>query len=256
MIHPTAIVNPAARLAADVAVGPWTLIGPGVEVGAGTVIGPHVVITRDTRIGENNRIFQFATLGEDCQDKKYAGELTHLVIGDHNVIREGCTLHRGTVQDRGVTEVGNHNLFMNYVHIAHDCRVGDHTILANNATLGGHVQVDNWCILGGYTAVHQFGQIGAHAFCGAGSLVLKDVPAYVTVNGNPAKPHGINTEGLKRRGFDPETINALRRAYRILYRQGLTLEDSLRALEELAVSHPAVIDLIRSLRASTRGVVR
>ncbi|HMW14065.1 MAG TPA: acyl-ACP--UDP-N-acetylglucosamine O-acyltransferase, partial [Pseudomonadales bacterium] len=207
MIDPRAIIDKDARLASDVVVGPWSIIGPDVEIGAGTVIGPHVVIARSTRIGCNNRIYQFATIGEDCQDKKYHGETTYLEIGDHNIIREGCTLHRGTVQDKSLTRIGNHNLLMAYVHIAHDCIVGDHTVFANNATLGGHVQVADWAILGGYTLVHQFCQIGGHAFCGTGSVVLKDIPAYVMVNGNSAKAHGINSDGLRRRNFSDEQIN-------------------------------------------------
>ncbi|HND26075.1 MAG TPA: acyl-ACP--UDP-N-acetylglucosamine O-acyltransferase, partial [Pseudomonadales bacterium] len=231
MIDPRAIIDKDARLASDVVVGPWSIIGPDVEIGAGTVIGPHVVIARSTRIGCNNRIYQFATIGEDCQDKKYHGETTYLEIGDHNIIREGCTLHRGTVQDKSLTRIGNHNLLMAYVHIAHDCIVGDHTVFANNATLGGHVQVADWAILGGYTLVHQFCQIGGHAFCGTGSVVLKDIPAYVMVNGNSAKAHGINSDGLRRRNFSDEQINTIRRAYRILYREG---HSAAEAIEQIA----------------------
>lgn len=189
MIHPQAIVDPSARLAEDVEVGPWTLIGPEVEIGAGSRIASHVVIKGPTRIGVGNRIFQFATVGEECQDKKYRGEPTRLEIGDHNVIREGVTLHRGTVQDAGVTRLGSHNLLMAYVHVAHDCVVGDHVIMANNAALAGHVHVGDHAVLGGFTAVHQFCRIGPHAMCGAGSVVLKDVPAYVMASGNQ-KIHG------------------------------------------------------------------
>lgn len=256
LIHPQAIVDPAARLAADVEVGPWTLIGPDVEIGEGCVIGPHVVIGGPTRIGSHNRIFQFASVGEECQDKKYKGEPTRLEIGDHNVIREGCTIHRGTVQDQGLTRIGSHNLLMAYTHVAHDCMVGDHVILANNAALAGHVHVGDHAILGGFTAVHQFCRIGAHVMCGAGSVVLKDIPAYVMANGNSAKPHGINAEGLRRRGFDGEQIRAIRQAYKILYRQNLVLADALTALQALAVSEPALQLLVDSLVVSERGIIR
>ncbi|HMU90091.1 MAG TPA: acyl-ACP--UDP-N-acetylglucosamine O-acyltransferase [Pseudomonadales bacterium] len=256
MIDPRAIIDKDARLASDVVVGPWSIIGPDVEIGAGTVIGPHVVIARSTRIGCNNRIYQFATIGEDCQDKKYHGETTYLEIGDHNIIREGCTLHRGTVQDKSLTRIGNHNLLMAYVHIAHDCIVGDHTVFANNATLGGHVQVADWAILGGYTLVHQFCQIGGHAFCGTGSVVLKDIPAYVMVNGNSAKAHGINSDGLRRRNFSDEQINTIRRAYRILYREGHSAAEAIEQIAALVDESPVLLPLLESLRGSTRGIVR
>lgn len=256
MIDPRAIIDKDARLASDVAVGPWSIIGPDVEIGAGTVIGPHVVIARSTRIGCNNRIYQFATIGEDCQDKKYHGETTYLEIGDHNIIREGCTLHRGTVQDNSLTRIGSHNLLMAYVHIAHDCIVGDNTVFANNATLGGHVKVADWAILGGYTLVHQFCQIGAHAFCGTGSVVLKDIPAYVMVNGNSAKPHGINSDGLRRRNFTDEQINTIRRAYRILYREGRSAAEASEQIATLVNESPVLLPLLESLRCSTRGIVR
>lgn len=256
MIHPQAIVDPSARLADDVEVGPWTLIGPEVEIGAGSRIASHVVIKGPTRIGVGNRIFQFATVGEECQDKKYRGEPTRLEIGDHNVIREGVTLHRGTVQDAGVTRLGSHNLLMAYVHVAHDCVVGDHVIMANNAALAGHVHVGDHAVLGGFTAVHQFCRIGPHAMCGAGSVVLKDVPAYVMASGNSAHPHGINLEGLRRRGFSAQALATLRRAYKAIYRQGLTVEQALAALAALAVEEPAVLPLIESLQTSSRGIIR
>ncbi|MDY6890089.1 MAG: acyl-ACP--UDP-N-acetylglucosamine O-acyltransferase [Pseudomonadota bacterium] len=256
MIHPQAIVDPSARLAEDVEVGPWTLIGPEVEIGAGSRIASHVVIKGPTRIGVGNRIFQFATVGEECQDKKYRGEPTRLEIGDHNVIREGVTLHRGTVQDAGVTRLGSHNLLMAYVHVAHDCVVGDHVIMANNAALAGHVHVGDHAVLGGFTAVHQFCRIGPHAMCGAGSVVLKDVPAYVMASGNSAHPHGINLEGLRRRGFSAQALATLRRAYKAIYRQGLTVEQALAALAALAVEEPAVLPLIESLQTSSRGIIR
>lgn len=256
MIHPQAIVDPSARLADDVEVGPWTFIGPDVEIGAGTRIESHVVIKGPTRIGKGNRIFQFATVGEECQDKKYKGEPTRLEIGDHNVIREGVTIHRGTVQDAGVTRIGHYNLLMAYAHVAHDCVVGDHVILANNAALAGHVHVGDYAILGGFTAVHQFCHIGPHVMCGAGTVVLKDIPAYVMATGNSARPHGINLEGLRRRGFSPEALSTLRRAYKTVYRQGLTVEQALQALEVMAREEPAVQALIESLRTSSRGIIR
>ncbi|WP_151703230.1 acyl-ACP--UDP-N-acetylglucosamine O-acyltransferase [Nitrincola alkalilacustris] len=256
MIHPQAIVDPSARLADDVEVGPWTIIGADVEIGAGTVIGPHVVINGPTRIGRNNRIFQFASVGEECQDKKYKGEPTRLEIGDNNIIREGCTIHRGTIQDQGLTRLGSHNLLMAYTHVAHDCVVGDHVILANNAALAGHVHVGDHTILGGFTAVHQFCRIGAHVMCGAGSVVLKDIPAFVMANGNSAKPHGINAEGLRRRGFDTEQIRAIRQGYKILYRQNLILADALQSLHTLAAQVPVIQLLIDSLVVSERGIIR
>lgn len=256
LIHPQAIVDPSARIAEGVEIGPWSLIGPDVEIGAGTRIESHVVIKGPTRIGEGNRIFQFATIGEECQDKKYAGEPTRLEIGDNNVIREGCTIHRGTVQDEGLTRIGSNNLLMAYAHVAHDCRVGSNIILANNAALAGHVHVGDHAILGGFTAVHQFCRIGAHVMCGAGTVVLKDVPAYVMASGNSAKPHGINLEGLKRRGFERDALNTLRQAYKLIYRKGLTVEQALDGLNELLPGCPEVGLLIESLEASTRGIIR
>ncbi len=255
-IHPQAIVDPSARLAEDVEVGPWTLIGPDVEIGAGSVIGPHVVIRGPTTIGQHNKIFQFSSVGEDCQDKKYNGEPTRLIIGDHNVIREGCTLHRGTVQDRGVTTIGSHNLLMAYVHVAHDCVVGDNIIMANNATIAGHVRVGDGAILGGFTTVHQFCHLGAWSMSAANSAVFKDIPAYVMVGGNPASAHGMNFEGMRRRGFSPELIAALRRAYKVVYRQSLTLQDALKALEESAQQFPEIALYRDSIVASTRGITR
>ncbi|PAU89639.1 acyl-[acyl-carrier-protein]--UDP-N-acetylglucosamine O-acyltransferase [Pseudomonas sp. WN033] len=255
-IHPQAIVDPSARLADDVEVGPWTLIGPEVEIGAGSVIGSHVVIKGPTRIGRNNRIFQFASVGEDCQDKKYNGEPTRLEIGDNNVIREGCTIHRGTVQDQGVTRIGSNNLLMAYVHVAHDCVVGDNIIMANNATIAGHVQIGNGAILGGYTTVHQFCHIGAFAMSAANSAVFKDIPAFVMVGGNPAGAHGMNFEGMRRRGYSAELISALRRAYKVVYRQGLTLQEALAQLESSAEQYSEVALYRDSILASTRGITR
>ncbi|MFC6670035.1 acyl-ACP--UDP-N-acetylglucosamine O-acyltransferase [Marinobacterium aestuariivivens] len=256
MIDSRALLDASARIASDVEIGPWTIIGPDVEIGAGTVIGPHVVVRGPTRIGSHNRIFQFASVGEDCQDKKYRGEPTRLEIGDHNVIREGVTIHRGTVQDQGLTKIGSHNLLMAYAHVAHDCMVGDNIILANNVALAGHVHVGDHAILGGFTAVHQFCHIGAHVMCGAGTVVLKDIPAYVMATGNSAKPHGINVEGLRRRGFSPEALRTLRQAYKVVYRQRLTLEQALEKLNEMLASCAELQPLIDSLQASTRGIIR
>lgn len=256
MIHPTAIVDPSARLAEDVQVGPWTLIGPDVEIGAGSVIHSHVVIKGPTRIGKNNTIFQFSTVGEDTPDLKYKGEPTQLLIGDNNVIREGVTIHRGTIQDKGITRIGNNNLIMAYVHIGHDSIVHNNTILVNNAALAGHVEVHDWAILSGYTLVHQFCSIGAHAFTGMGTAVGKDIPAYVMVNGSPAAAHGINSEGLKRRGFSPEAINQIKKAYKIVYRQGLTVDEALAQLSVLAQECPEVQIMIDTIRQSQRGIVR
>src|SRR5690554_1282243 len=255
-VHPQAIVDPSAKLADGVTVGPWSYIGPGVEIGEGTEILSHVVVKGPTVIGKNNRIFQFSSIGEECQDKKYAGEPTTLVIGDNNVIRENCTIHRGTTQDRGETRIGSHNLLMAYVHVAHDCVVGDHAILANCATLAGHVRIGDWAILGGGTMVHQFCQIGAHSMSGGGSIVLKDIPAHVMASGQSAQPHGMNVEGLKRRGFSKDELLALRRAYKIIYRQGLTTEQALEELEKGFAGVSVVNPLIASLRGSDRGIIR
>lgn len=256
MIDSRAIIDPSAKLADDVQVGPWSIIGPDVEIGEGTVINSHVVIKGPTKIGKHNRIYQFSSIGEDTPDLKYKGEPTRLEIGDHNVIREGVTIHRGTIQDKGYTYVGNHNLIMAYVHIGHDSVVHNHTVLVNNAALAGHVEVGDWAILGGFTLVHQFCNIGAHAFTGMGSAVGKDIPAYMMVTGNPASVHGINTEGLKRRGFTPEAISALRKAYKAIYRQGNTVDEAIALLKEQVSEHSEVQLLIDSLQQSQRGIVR
>ena len=255
-IHPQAIVDPSARIASNVTIGPWTYVGPDVEIGEGTEIMSHVVIKGPTVIGRNNRIFQFASVGEECQDMKYQGEPTRLVIGDNNIIRESCTIHRGTVQDRAETTIGNHNLLMAYVHIAHDCILGDHCILANTVTLAGHVLIGDWAILGGGTMIHQFCRIGPHSMAAGGSIVLRDIPAYVMAGGQSASPHGINVEGLRRRGFSKETIQGLRRAYKVVYRQGLTLKDALEALEKDYAGLDRIQPLIESLKATTRGIIR
>jgi UDP-N-acetylglucosamine acyltransferase len=254
--HPTAIIHPNAKLADDVSVGPYTIIGEHVEIGAGTTVGPHVVINGHTTIGKNNRIFQFSSLGEIPQDKKYANEPTRLEIGDNNMIREFCTFNLGTAQDKGVTRVGNNNWIMAYVHLAHDCQVGNHTIFANNAQLAGHVIVDDYAILGGFTVVHQFVQIGAHVITGMGSILFQDIPTYVTVSGNPAAPHGTNSEGLKRRGFSSAAVMAIKRAYKTLYKSSLTLEEAKTALATQAAEHPEVQVMVEFLGRTQRGIVR
>jgi UDP-N-acetylglucosamine acyltransferase len=257
MIHPTAIVYPGAKLAPDVAVGAYTVIGEHVDIGAGTHVGPHAVITGHTRIGRANRIFQFVSLGEIPQDKKYGGEPTRLEIGDHNTIREFCTFNTGTVQDVGVTRVGDHNWIMAYAHLAHDCQVGSHTVLANLVALAGHVVIHDHAILGGGAMVHQFCRIGASAFVAGGSIVLRDVPPYVMAGGSTsAEPHGINSEGLKRRGFSPSAIESIRRAYKVLYRSGLGFEEAKQAIAEQAREVPELEVMAEFLASSTRGVVR
>ncbi|MGJ7459551.1 acyl-ACP--UDP-N-acetylglucosamine O-acyltransferase [Halomonas sp. MA07-2] len=255
MIHPTALVDPAARLADDVEVGPFTVIGPEVEIGPGSRVGPHVVIKGPTVLGARTRIFQFASVGEDCQDKKYAGEPTRLVMGDDNVVREGVTLHRGTVQDRGETTIGSRNLLMAYVHVGHDCVIGNDCILANQVTLAGHVRLGDFAILGGLAAVHQFCHFGTHAMAGGGSIITKDTPAYVMINGNPAQIHGLNLVGLKRRGFSREALKALSEAYRLVYRQGLTVEQALGEIRSrFALAETEAF--VASIEASTRGIIR
>lgn len=254
MIHPTAIIDPGARLADDVEVGPYSVIGPDVEIGPGCVIGPHVVLQGPMRMGARNRVFQFASVGEECQDKKYAGEPTWLIIGDDNVIRECVTLQRGTVQDKGETRIGSRGLFMAYSHVAHDCVVGDDVILANSTQLAGHVQVADKAILGGGTLVHQFCQIGTHAMTGAGTVLFKDIPAFVMAQGNPAKPYAMNSEGLRRHQYPEASLRALKQAYRLVFRQGLTLEVAIARLQQ--DSDPSVQTFVESLRCSQRGILR
>ena len=256
MIHDQAIVDPGAKLGRNVSIGPWTMIGAEVEIGSGCVIEPHVVIRGPTRIGVGNHIFQFSSIGESTPDLKYQGEPTRLCIGDNNVIRENVTIHRGTVQGRSETTIGNQNLIMACVHIGHDSVLGDHTVLVNNVALAGHVTVGDWAILSGYTLVHQFCQIGAHSFSGMGSAIGKDVPAFVTAAGAPAQAKSINVEGLRRRGFTSEAIGQLRRAFRIVYRQGLTLDLALKRLESMAEKTSELGLFIESLKASERGIVR
>ena len=255
-IHPTALVDPAARLGDTVEIGAYTIVGPHVEVDEGTHIGPHAVLTGHTCIGRDNRIFQFVSLGEEPQDKKYAGEPTRLEIGDRNVIREFCTFNTGTVQDAGVTRLGNDNWVMAYVHIAHDCVVGNNTIFANNASLAGHSHIGDYAILGGFTGVHQFCRVGAHVITGIASVVRQDIPPYITVAGSPAAPHGINSEGLKRRGFSPEAISAIKRAYKTLYKSGLGLAEAQAAIAAEVEAHPELAALADFLAVSGRGILR
>ena len=256
MIHPTAIVYPGAEIAEGVDIGPYAVIGPHVKIGPGSRIGPHAVISGHTRIGADNRIFQFVSLGEIPQDKKYGGEPTRLEIGDGNTIREFCTFNTGTAQDAGVTRVGNHNWIMAYVHVAHDCRVGDHTVLANCTQLAGHVRVDDHAILGGFTGVHQFCHVGAHSITGVGTVVLQDVPPFVMASDDSARPYGINAEGLKRRGFTGATITRLKRAYKTLYKSGLTLEQARRELSQQVAECPEVQAILDFLADSKRGIIR
>ncbi|MES2676269.1 MAG: acyl-ACP--UDP-N-acetylglucosamine O-acyltransferase [Pseudomonadota bacterium] len=256
MINSQAIIHPDAKLADDVEVGPWTIIGADVEIGAGSVIASHVVIKGPTVIGKHNRILQFSSIGEDTPDLKYKGEPTRLVIGDNNVIREGVTIHRGTVQDRNETTIGNHNLLMAYVHIGHDSVIGNHCILVNNSALAGHVHIGDWAILSGYTLVHQFCKIGEHSFTGMGTAVGKDIPAYIMVNGSPAEAKSINAEGLRRRGFSKEDIATITKAYKLIYRRGLTIDEAIVELEALLPECAPLLPLLESIKNSTRGIVR
>jgi UDP-N-acetylglucosamine acyltransferase len=258
-IHPSAVVDPKAELD-DVEVGPFALIGPHVRIGAGSTIGAYTVVEGHTTIGRRNRIYSHCALGGAPQDKKYAGEPTRLVIGDDNTIREYCTFNTGTVQDQGLTRVGSKNWIMAYAHVAHDCVIGDHTILANLSQLAGHVQVGDWAILGGMTGVHQFVRIGAHAMTGGGTTLLQDLPPFVICNGNPAAAHGINVEGLRRRSFAPEAISALRRAYKAVYKEGRTIADACQAIDtiaaEIGAAAPQLAELRAFLQSSNRGIVR
>jgi len=255
-IHPTAIVHPGARIGAGVGIGAYSVVGEHVEIGDNTTIGPHVVVTGHTRIGRDNRIFQFCSIGEIPQDKKYAGEPTRLEIGDRNTIREFCTLNCGTAQDAGVTRLGNDNWIMAYVHLAHDCQIGNNVIFANNAQLAGHVHVGDWVILAGFTGIHQFVRVGAHSMTAVGTMLLQDLPPYVTVGGNPPSPHGINSEGLKRRGFSAEAITSIKRAYKTLYKSGLPLAEAREAIAAEAGSVAELKVLAEFLATPGRGIVR
>ena len=256
MIDPRAIVSPQAQLASDVTVGPFSIIGPDVQIGAGTVVGPHAVITGHTTIGADNHIYQFASIGDAPQDKKYKGEPTRLEIGDRNIFRESCTMNRGTTQGHGVTRIGSDNLFMAFSHVAHDCHVGNKTVFANCASLAGHVEIGDWVTLGGLTAVHQFCKIGAHAFLAGGTIVQRDVPPFIMVAGNPAIPHAVNSEGLKRRGFNEEQIRNIRESYRILYRLDLKLAEAMEKLRFIGATDPNIKMFADFVAASTRSIVR
>lgn len=256
MIHPQAIVDPRARIGNDVEIGAFSIIGPDVEIGDGCWIGPHVVIHGPTRIGAKNKIYQFSSIGEGPQDLKYAGEATHLEIGDRNVIRECCTFSRGTVGGGGITRVGSDSLFMAYVHIAHDCQVGNRVVFANNATLAGHVEVGDHSILGGFVGIHQFCKVGAHVMLGVATVSFKDIPPYLMVHGNTAKPYGLNVRGLRRRGFSEAVVAALKEAYKKIYRSGLTVEEALRELAPLTAQHPEVAVFTDFVRSAERGIIR
>lgn len=256
MIHSTAIISDKADIADDVVVGPYAVVGDDVEIAGGTKIDSHVVINGPTTIGRNNHIYQFASIGDDPQDKKYAGEATRLVIGDRNTIREFCTVSRGTTQDRGETVLGSDNWIMAYVHIAHDCVIGDNTIMANNTTLAGHVHIGDWVICGGFSGIHQFCKIGAHAFLGMYAGINRDVPAYTMVSGQPATPRGINSEGLKRRDFSADQIRNIKNAYRLTFRKGKKLSEAIDEIAALSERQPELTLFLESLRSSERGLVR
>ena len=255
MIHSTAIIHPSAKLGKNVKVGAFSLIGAEVTIGDNTVIESHVVVKGKTSMGIGNHIYQFASVGEDCQDKKYAGEPTELIIGDNNIIRESVSIHRGTVQDEGVTKIGSNNLLMCYVHVAHDCVIGDNSILATSAILAGHVHIGDWVIMGGATASHQFCRIGSHSFIGGGAIILADVPPFVML-GNDSSPRGINAEGLKRRGFDSETILQIKRAYKILYRQGNRADEAVNLILAMPDNKPEIQLLADFVGHSSRGIAR
>ncbi|MDD5460180.1 MAG: acyl-ACP--UDP-N-acetylglucosamine O-acyltransferase [Methylococcales bacterium] len=256
LIDPTAIIDAHAELADDVSIGAYSVIGADVTIDAGTVIGPHVVIKGPTSIGKKNRIYQFTSIGEDPQDKKYAFEVTRLEIGDRNTIREFTSMHRGTQQDHGVTRIGNDNLFMAYTHVAHDCIIGDHVIMANGASLAGHVRLNDHAILGGFTLVHQFTQIGQYSFAAMGSAITQDIPPFIMVGGKPTRPHGINSVGMERNGISAEDIRLIRNAYKIIYKMNLRLEDAIEQIEELSENSGQVSDLVDFLRNVRRGILR
>ena len=252
MIHSTAIIDPTATIDESAEIGPYSIVGKNVVIGANTVVGPHVVIGDYTEIGHSNRFYQFSSIGEENQDKKYAGEPTKTIIGNSNVFREGCTVHRGTVQDQGITKIGNDGWFMAYTHIAHDCVLADNIIMSNNATLAGHVHVGNHVILSGFAKIHQFCKIGDHAFIGMDCAISKDIPPFILVAENA--PYGLNSEGLKRRGFSPETISELKRAYRTIYRKSLKIDE---AISELSISNEESIkQLVNFLKNAERGILR
>ena len=256
IIHPTALVDPKAEIASDVEIGAYSIVGPNVKIDSGTRVSAHVIVQGHTTIGKNNQIFQFNSLGAIPQDKKYNQESTQLIIGDNNTIREFCTFNLGTVQDQGVTKIGDNNWIMAYVHIAHDCQVGNHVIMANNSSLAGHVDIHDHAILGGFTLIHQFCKIGAHVITAVGSVIFKDVPPYITASGYDANPHGINSEGLKRRNFSAEQILNIKRAYKALYRNGLSLDEAKAELQEMSKTCPEIGIMVEFLNHSTRGIIR
>lgn len=257
LIHPTAMVDPSAQLAADVQVGPYSIIGPHVTIAAASKIHAHVVIAKNTRIGQHNEIFPFCSIGADCQDLKYQGEETWLEIGDYNSIREHCSLHRGTVQDQSLTKIGSHNLLMVNTHVAHDCVIGDHNVIANNAGIAGHVQIGDYVIIGGNSGIHQFCHIDSYSMIGGASLIVKDVPAYVMASGNPAHAFAMNFEGMRRKGWSKEVINGLKQAFKILYRSNLTTQQAIEQISQQVLPEvPQAQLLLDSLQKSTRGIVR
>jgi UDP-N-acetylglucosamine acyltransferase len=255
LIHSTAIIHPSAELGNNVSIGPFCVIDANVTIGDNTKLESHVVVKGKTTIGQNNHFYQFGSIGEACQDKKYKNEPTELIIGDNNILREGITVHRGTVQDRGITQIGNNNLLMTYVHVAHDCIIGNNSILASNATLAGHVHIGDWVILGGMTAAHQFCHIGSHSFIAGGVIVLRDVPPYIML-GDGSIPRGINSEGLRRRGFSEETILQIKRAYKVLYRSDNRAEEAVAILREMATVTPEILMLADFVASSSRGIAR
>ena len=256
MHHPTAIIDPKAKLDENVTIGPYCVIGPDVKIGAGTILESHVILKGNTKLGKTNHLFQFSTVGDGSPDKKYKGEATKLVIGDENQIREGVTIHRGTVQEKGITKIGNRNLLLAYSHVAHDCEIEDDVVLTNQAALAGAVKVGKGAILAGYAIVHQFCSLGPYSFCAMGSTVNKDIPAFVRVRGNPAKPYGINTVGIKRLGFSARAIEGLRSAYRSTYRKNLTIEEALKEIKPLERKHNEVKLFCQTIKKSSRGIVR
>ncbi|MGB2173046.1 MAG: acyl-ACP--UDP-N-acetylglucosamine O-acyltransferase [Porticoccaceae bacterium] len=255
MIDSKAIIDPSAKIGDNVSIGPWTVIGPDVEIGDNCEIASHVVIRGPSKIGKNNKFYQFSTIGDDTPDLKYKGEPTQLIMGDNNVVREGVTIHRGTIQDKGETIIGNNNLLMAYAHVGHDSVIGDHVIMVNNSSLAGHVNVGDWAILSGYALIHQYVSVGAHSFIGPAAFSYHDVPAFVTAFGSPAEPRTINKEGLKRRGFTADQIALANKAYKLLYRRGLSLEESIEAIAELG-DDTVITVLLDSLKTSTRGIIR
>ena len=256
MHHPTAIIDSKAKVDEEVEIGPYCVIGKGVKISSGTILESHVILKGNTRLGKNNHLFQLSSVGDGSPDKKYKGEPTKLVIGDDNQIREGVTIHRGTVQEKGITKIGNRNLLLAYSHVAHDCEIEDDVVLTNQAALAGAVKVGTGAILAGYAIVHQFCSIGPYSFCAMGSTVNKDVPAFVRVRGNPAKPYGINTVGMKRLNYSSRAIEALRSAYRATYRKNLTVEEALKEMKPLEKKHKEVKLFSQTIKKSTRGIVR